>query len=565
MATVKDRAVTALAALQALKPTRQAHQSPEAALAVVESLKASAIYDWKEVNAALFPTGDLSALNLSDPKFAATWRDIRQGHHDFLLDFVLNSWPDDDRVVIDHDGLSIDFDGTFVNPVSYHVRDVADVFVAFGHPFTMNGTFAPGDSWSIECLRAHDRHYDVNTLSGRLRQELHHRVYDSFAGYVNTRPMLAYNTPSTSKDELEGMRTALTQLTTIDWARATRKVRDLFLYEQEKARRQLAAAAAAAPKNDLSAFLANRIEKARSKQDNTHSLDMWNAFPVLGRRAGNANASRTYGVELEITDAGKIRFDAASGWKQERDHSLREQIGDGNKYDPWEFVSPILGKMYDKGLWMICDQADGTVKYRGAGVHVHVSATNSRGKVMTTAEVSRLLEIYNLASHLLEPVIQRPADRGKYCSPTNFAQWAKGWFIRGASSKPHRQRNQFQRIEQDAVENAKLWAQVTHGPNHDAEPTEWRRHQELNLQALNKYGTIEFRSMGPVYSYEYLTRWAWLCRELMNYAQSDHPVAPFYQLTTLEELLLLINATAVEKLSLPKKKNVSPVRQLATV
>ena len=49
------------------------------------------------------------------------------------------------------------------------------------------------------------------------------------------------------------------------------------------------------------------------------------------------------------------------------------------------------------------------------------------------------------------------------------------------------------------------------------------RYRDINLQAFNQHGTIEFRLMGPKYDYAHLVRWAWLCRELVNISKLDLP------------------------------------------
>lgn len=46
------------------------------------------------------------------------------------------------------------------------------------------------------------------------------------------------------------------------------------------------------------------------------------------------------------------------------------------------------------------------------------------------------------------------------------------------------------------------------------------RYVTLNLQSLNRHGTVEFRAMGPVYDYDYLVRWAMFCREMVNIAKA---------------------------------------------
>lgn len=174
---------------------------------------------------------------------------------------------------------------------------------------------------------------------------------------------------------------------------------------------------------------------------------------------------------------------------------------------------------------------------------------------MTSEHVSRLLEAYSLISPLLFPVIRRRT--AEFCQPMDYTEWAEGWyrFPNSVPKKPHRLKltRKIAKTINDPRKNVEQ-RMAKYKRTHSGSPTadNWGRYREVNIEALSKHGTIEFRSMGAIYNYEYLTRWAWMCRELTNYAQSTKPIKPFYTMKTLEEVLNFLELHAVEKLS-PRK------------
>lgn len=563
MPTIKERALAALAELDQLQMIRPSEVDKAAKEELITWALRRASYDWAAINATMFPDGNPLALDLSDPMVAAAWKAVRQQQRGLAERALAEAWDQRGTYVFEDSGVHIELDTAELRQMDRPTTQRGAILALLVRHFP--------ECWTsrVDQYGAHHgttRPYRTDYSSPRieyLTTYLRHVTLSTFGVHI----------ASSFEDDgnpylLEGTRESLRMLSAKNWTNEVRRAnRDYDLWH---------ARSRAVPPPDthtrVAEFLQRRLDKARQNLVIDTALDQFTALPMVGARAKAAKAGRTWGIELEIIDAGAIAWDAAGGWKRERDGSLRQQIGDGRVYDPWEFISPVLDGTFSPGLWMICDQAKNTVKYYKAGVHVHVSAVSRPkrvfdpasgrtkllpGKRMTTAQVSRLIELYAAVSPLLDPIIQRPKTR-EFCVPTRVDQWAKGWFEAPTSKKPHRVRPLRAR-KVDAIENAEQWAQITRGPNHDNEPTEWKRHQELNLQSLNKYGTIEFRSMGAVYDYEYLTRWAWLCRTMVDYAQSDAPIGAVYQITDFDSLVRLLMPHATEKLSLKKK----PARKAA--
>ena len=546
-----DRAKCVIDEIAALPGERPSATNPDVLRDLVNEVIATAKYDWAVIDANLFPDGKPLALDLKDPTLAAAWKAIRHDQRSLVEHAVVNEFlpaPDRHERYYDYDKDGFTFR---VDRMSLAQKD--GIRVSGKQAARIVLKYFP------DCFQlvGKDLHFgwhsgqwvDTSTEIGYLISWNRDRFSDYMMNY------LARRHPVTNADFPQKVSAAMADVMSADWIKG--------LAKQRKQWRESVAFRTQPVKPDtkvaLAEFLQRRLDKARLRLDHSTALDQFNALQILGQRAKNAKTGRTWGIELEITDAGAIAWDEPGGWVRERDGSLRQQIGDGRMYEPWEFVSPILDTTFNDGLWMVCDQAKNTVKYYKAGVHVHVSATSRPRKVydprtkrshtvpgarMTTSQVSRLIELYATVSPLLDPIIQRTKTR-EFCIPTKVDQWAAGWFEAPTSKKPHRVRPLRTR-EEDAIENARIWAQITKGPNHDQEPTEWKRHQELNLQALNKYGTIEFRSMGAIYDYEYLTRWAWLCRAMVDYAQSDEPIGAVYSVTDFNSLVALLHRASQE-------------------
>jgi len=567
MGRLSDAAAAAIAEINALPMTRRTQHDPAYRDEIITWVLARTVYDWEAIDKALFPDGDPLRLDLTKPDDLKAWTDIRSNQRQLAGDW-LDSLPNvftDKTVTFAPPGLTATIDVADLLNLDPATPPMDDVWRVLSKHFP---SYVQMDqSRKLWVLASHENVFhrrsqdEIAALAPRILQQkvLRYHVWEQFAMALNTSSGIINPT-----NTVDTARTALRDIQRLNTSKALKRALvDQKVIIDHVERQKVINAQPSAPKRTLEDFLNERLTKARLALDPSTALDQFNAIPMLGARAKNAKANRTWGIELEIIDAGAIAFDAAGGWTRERDGSLRAQIGDGRTYDPWEFVSPILSDTYSPGLWMICDQAKNTVKYHKAGVHVHVSATNRARKVydpkvkrpvmkqgapMTTAEVSRLIEIYATFSPLFDPIIARTKTR-EFCIPTRVDQWANGWYEAPASKKPHRRMNPLRGRSLSALDNAKNWAEPTQGPAHDG-PTNWKRHQELNLQSLNKYGTIEFRAMGANYDYEYLTRWAWLCRAMVDYAQSDAPLSAIYRVTDLAGLVSLLNSVTPESLNL---------------
>lgn len=561
--SLKDKAIAARDEINALPVTRKSQSDPAIRENVITTIMQHVIYDWAAVDGSLFPDGNPLNLDLKDPAIRASWISVREHQRDIVAAHV-DAWDGKSDLTFEQDGLSIDLAR----------REVATIDPPQADPikaFEIVRSYFP--DLYIHNPKRGEHVWEVNTAN---YPELDYHATQ----FRNVYAFVALEVKDLMKQELAnhvGRRFDIASLQASAWAAGMQALasRDWIHYSRAQVAYhitqwrhvQQAKTEALKPKKaGLTDFLQARLDKARLHLDASTSLEQFKALRMVGARAKTSKTNRTWGIELEIIDAGAIAFDAAGGWQRIRDGSLRSQIGDARTYDPWEFVSPILDQTYSDGLWMICDQAQHTVKYHKAGVHVHVGTTTRKrkqydpitkrtkvvgGERMTTHQVSRLIELYATVSPLLDPIIARTKTR-EFCVPTRVDQWAEGWYETPASKKPHRVRPLRERKD-DAIQNARFWAQITKGPNHDQEPTNWKRHQELNLQSLNKYGTIEFRSMGAVYDYEYLTRWAWLCRAMVDYAQSDAPMSAVYQLTDFNSLAYLLNRYSGEPLNLGRK------------
>lgn len=326
---------------------------------------------------------------------------------------------------------------------------------------------------------------------------------------------------------------------------------------------------------DQAASLKGMLDKARSNKDDSGSLAAFQGFPVLGRRATMAKASRSWGAELEVTDAGHVyslgadmkspgqrlvakSLDVPKGWAAVRDGSLRNMIGDGKWYDPWEFVSPIISTTFDPGLKQLCDQVDGTVKYQRAGVHIHVNATDRDGNRLTRQQIDRLLFLYNSVSPLFDPILMRRTR--EFCKPYDLDEWVEGWRRRSYPEKaarylPGDPRHGIRGVgpgSEDVVENVAQRMRLYKTGHADRDNI--HRYRDVNVESLAKHGTIEFRALGAVYNYEHIVKWAWMCREMVNYAASPRPLPFLTGVTTLDEFLYRLRSVAVESLSLSRSE-----------
>lgn len=167
-----------------------------------------------------------------------------------------------------------------------------------------------------------------------------------------------------------------------------------------------------------------------------------------------------------------------------------------------EFVSPILVSMHSQGLESLTSQLSVRPQNDTSGVHVHVEASHLNDKQLAT-----LVFGYDFLEPLLESSYRR--NRRDYC-------------------------------RRPAIENVLAAARFASRGVGSFDARERERYLTLNTQSLGRHGTVEFRAMGPVYDYDYLVRWAMLCRELVNSVTNGATTADFSRVRTWEDLLVFL-------------------------
>ena len=194
-------------------------------------------------------------------------------------------------------------------------------------------------------------------------------------------------------------------------------------------------------------------------------------------------ASMTITEELESEDGDTREVEVISD--EYRNPSNCDECGwverenDYEDDDCVELVSPILSSMHSRGLKQICSDLEHAPRTESAGIHVHVDAAD-----LTVAQIRELVLGYDHIEHLLESSYDRE-ERG-YCkrrSPQELLEVAR------SASDPAQTKESMRKGD---------------------------RYVTVNLQALNHHGTVEFRAMGPKYTYDHLVRWAMFCREMLN-------------------------------------------------
>jgi hypothetical protein len=163
-----------------------------------------------------------------------------------------------------------------------------------------------------------------------------------------------------------------------------------------------------------------------------------------------------------------------------------------------EFVSTILTSMHSNGLETLLGEISKQPQNDTAGVHVHVEANT-----LSQKQLSTLIYGYDMIERFIEPSYQR--TRRDYCN-----------------RRPARQ----------VLEAARIAVEGGEAPVGD-------RYVTVNLHALRRHGTVEFRAMGPVYDYNYLIRWAMFCREIVNVVEAGATREEFGRIKKWEDLLKL--------------------------
>jgi len=251
-------------------------------------------------------------------------------------------------------------------------------------------------------------------------------------------------------------------------------------------------------------------------------------------------SSRTWGIEVE--SGGARGANTPKGWDAKGDGSLRSayaeqdaaaQITDGGHWEAcecgddecedrdWipgtndepapyvdrsqdcrEFVSPILHSVHSKGLEELTSYLSTQPQNASAGIHVHVGASD-----LTPKQIGGLVFAYNLLEPMLAPLYRR--ERRNYCQ----ARDASAVIQVMRAAKTAKSNREMGRIGE--------------------------RYTTVNLWALQSHTTVEFRAMGPVYDYEYLIRWAYFVREMVNAAKADVPVKRWTKARSLQDVLAI--------------------------
>lgn len=264
-------------------------------------------------------------------------------------------------------------------------------------------------------------------------------------------------------------------------------------------------------------------------------------FRTIPLQPQGTESSRTWGIEVETVQAELTSRPA--GWRSEYDGSLSGSSGsscncscddcddsnhcDDSDYDCYynssegesrEFVSPILSSFNSDGLLKLCTDLPDDEDNTTPGIHVHVGALD-----LTVTDVARLLTSYSAIEPLLVPLYHR--QEFGYCKemePANIQWWL------GAARK----------FMQDTG-NIPAPKDICHSQPAD-------RYRDVNLQALDKHGTVEFRSMGPHYNYDHLVRWAWVCRELVNVSKLGLPMNTWTRCRSILDVIAVLRKYGTE-------------------
>lgn len=162
-----------------------------------------------------------------------------------------------------------------------------------------------------------------------------------------------------------------------------------------------------------------------------------------------------------------------------------------------EYVSPILTSMHSNGLQELTEALSKNPQNDSAGVHVHVEASD-----LSKQQIATIVFGYDILEPILEASYRR--NRRDYC-------------------------------ERRDVSEVLSAARSARGDGLSGD--DGGRYRTLNTQSLSKHGTLEFRAMGPVYEYEYLIRWAMLCRELVNSVANGAQTKDFAKIKTWDDLV----------------------------
>jgi len=192
---------------------------------------------------------------------------------------------------------------------------------------------------------------------------------------------------------------------------------------------------------------------------------------------------------------------------------LTQNVRSGDRYDTREFVSPILHSTHSRGLKKLLEQINTQPQNKSAGIHVHVGADDLNAK-----QIGSLIYGYNVIEPLLTASYRRGTSR-EYCR------------------------------ERDSYEIRRILDAAKKNPNGQANSVpSGDRYVTLNLQSLDSHNTVEFRALSGKgnYNYEYLVRWALICRELVNVAKAGVNQKEWNRIDSWEKLLDLFQRKGAE-------------------
>jgi hypothetical protein len=307
-----------------------------------------------------------------------------------------------------------------------------------------------------------------------------------------------------------------------------------YTNREHNQRRQLASANFDKYWNDLK----TRISDAQPRYINLDNkfIELVPALP-----AGTLS-SRTWGIEIETVRGGYCT--RPPGWEETTDGSLTdsgscdcydndEDCNCDNEAEGKEFVSPILNSFNSSGLLTLCDEISNAGYKRESdttpGIHVHVGAGD-----LSVTDIARLMVAYSAVSRLIEPLYHREVRN--YCKDTtneNLRWWLSKSrdYIRNFGSVP---------APRDIC--------------HD-QPAD--RYYDVNLYSLAKHGTVEFRAMGPYYSYDHLVRWAWFVREMVNVSKLGIHQREWTSCRSFEDVIAVLRKYGSEIPSTAEFANIS--------
>lgn len=280
-------------------------------------------------------------------------------------------------------------------------------------------------------------------------------------------------------------------------------------------------------------------------QSFVHSAEVLTSFNTIPMLPVGTSSSRRWGIEIEVVQSQLTSRPA--GWEQTSDGSLEAVNGtcdcgcddcdsgshceyDDDCYtgDTCEYVSPILSSFNSAGVKQLSDQLKGSQVNDSAGVHIHCDAAD-----LSIADVARLCVAYSAISPFLWKIMDRNVNN--YCrdiTTDNLAYWLGMW-------RKYRKGGGVGNAITMHREMMPVGA-VQYQPDD--------RYRDLNLQALSAHGTIEFRAMGPVYDYERLIRWAWMCRELVNVSKLDLPQTTWTNIRSMSDVIRVLQTYGSEQL-----------------